>query len=631
MCVGCSAAFRSALQSRAWPSRRRFLSGFGALSAGAWIAEAAPPFEAHAVGSINDRLTRALADEAPAEAAAPVTIFIAKKIITMERRAPTATAVAVVGKRILALGSLAQVRSAIGARLHHVNDAFADKVVLPGLIDQHLHPILGALALAVEVIAPEDWYLPGRTHEAAKGPNQYRERLASAAAQLRDPHDWLLTWGYHALWHGPIDRALLDSIGGSRPIAIWQRSCHEFYLNSAALDALGLTEAMTRGKGLASEQVNWGEGHFWESGLNLVAGPLLKVLATPERLTFGLKQMVSYLHANGVTAFNEPGALFTPEIWKFYEQILGAPDTPLYSTFLADGRGIPDRVGLDRALDATEQQIAVAPDAPGRKLMFLPKQVKLFADGAVISLLMQMKDGYADGHNGEWIIPPNEFGRRFKLYWDAGYQIHIHVNGDLALDVVLDALERSMRERPRADHRTVIVHFAISNEAQVKRIRRLGAIVSANPYYPAAFADTFGKAGLGRARADAMVRARSVLQNRVSLSYHSDLPMAPSDPLYLAWCGVNRLTPSHRVAGPEQRISVEQALRAVTIDAAYSWRREDWIGSIAPGKIANFTVLEQDPYAVPPARLKDIPVWGTVFEGRVFPVPEAMRRPLWAR
>jgi hypothetical protein len=184
---------------------------------------------------------------------------------------------------------------------------------------------------------------------------------------------------------------------------------------------------------------------------------------------------------------------------------------------------------------------------------------------------------------------------------------------------VLDMLERRLNEKPRTDHRTVIVHFANSSEEQVERIRRLGAIVSANPYYPTAFADKYVE-GLGAERADVMVRAGSVLRNGIPLSYHSDLPMAPSAPLYLAWCGVNRITPSGRVAGPEQRITVDEALRAVTIEAAYSWRKEDHIGSIAPGKIANFTILEQDPYAIAPERLKDVPIWGTVFEGRAFPV-----------
>jgi predicted amidohydrolase YtcJ len=217
-------------------------------------------------------------------------------------------------------------------------------------------------------------------------------------------------------------------------------------------------------------------------------------------------------------------------------------------------------------------------------------------------------------------MPPAQLEERARLFWNAGYQIHIHVNGDLGLEVVLDILEKLMAETPRADHRTVIVHFANSDEEQVGRIARLGAIVSANPYYPVGFADKYGAVGLGPQRADVMVRAASVLKRDIPLSFHSDLPMGPAAPLALAAFGVNRVTPSGRVAGPGQRIGVDDALRAVTIEAAYSWRQEDAIGSIAPGKIANFTVLEQDPYAVEPASLKDIPVWGTVFEGALHPV-----------
>ncbi len=233
---------------------------------------------------------------------------------------------------------------------------------------------------------------------------------------------------------------------------------------------------------------------------------------------------------------------------------------------------------------------------------------------------MQMKGGYTDGHKGEWIATPQEIRAATKLYWDAGYQIHIHVNGDLGLDVVLDALERCMRENPRYDHRTVIVHFANSTDEQVARIARLGAIVSANPYYLAAFADRYGEVGLGPDRADSMVRLGAVAGRGVPISLHSDLPMGPARPLYLAWCAVNRVTTSGRIAAKDQRISVEQALRAVTINAAHSWRMEQEMGSIAPGKVANFTVLDDDPLAVDPIKLKDIPIWGTVFEGKVYPV-----------
>ena len=611
MCIVCNPEFGNAIRALSFKSRRHLLRAVAVATAGALIAETAGP--ALADGSLNETLASGIE-------MTPVTIFVARKIVNMERGNPTATAVAVEGDRIVAAGSLDEVKAALGARTFRIDQTFADKVVLPGLIDQHLHPILGALTLAVEVIAPEDWILPDKRYKAAMTQEDYRARLKSAVDASDNSRDWFFTWGYHGLWHGPLSRADLNKLSATRPIAVWQRSCHEFYLNDAAIAALGVTEDATKGKGEWSAQVDFANGHFWEGGLNFIIAPMMTVLATPERLSFGLKQMVAYLHANGVTAYNEPGALYTPDMWTLYEQILGAPGTPMYATFLADGRGILDRVGLDKGLAAVEQQIAVAPAGPGKKLMFFPNQIKLFADGAIISQLMQMKDGYLDGHKGEWIIPPEELEKRMRLFWNAGYQIHIHVNGDLGLEALLDIIETLMAENPRADHRTVIVHFANSTEEQVGRIARLGAIVSANPYYPVGFADKYGDVGLGPKRADVMVRAASVRKHDIPLSYHSDLPMGPAAPLALASFGVNRLTPKGRVAGPEQRISVDDALRAVTIEAAYSWRQEDRIGSIAPGKIANFTVLTEDPYAVDPTKLADVPVWGTVFEGAVYPV-----------
>jgi predicted amidohydrolase YtcJ len=396
-------------------------------------------------------------------------------------------------------------------------------------------------------------------------------------------------------------------------------------LNSAAIKALGFTEAAMKDKGDASKMMSWAEGHWWETGMNLIMEPLLKVFATPQRFDFGLKQMVAYEHSKGVTAYNEPGALVTPDLLKLYQRILGAENTPMYSYFIVDGRGYVDR-GVPPAEAIAEGEKIVNANATG-KVSFFPKQIKLFADGAIISQLMQMKDGYLDAngkpdpaHHGEWMITPQNLEERTKAYWDAGYQLHIHVNGDDGLEVLLDILERRMRENPRANHRTVLVHFANSTEEQVARIARLGAIVSANPYYPVGFADKYGEVGLGPKRADSMVRSGSVVKRHIPLSFHSDLPMAASDPLFLAWCAVNSVTPSGRVTAPEQRISIEAALRAVTIEAAYSWQKENELGSIVPGKIANFTVLEEDPLTVEPMKLKDVPIWGTVFEGRLFPI-----------
>lgn len=561
----------------------------------------------------------AFAEHFGADSAAPeIVVYPAVKVITMERTNQQAEAVAVRGKQILLAGKLAEVQAFLGEAPFRVDKTFTTKIILPGFIDQHLHPLLGALTLAVEVIAPEDWIVPGKVWKKAVEPEEYLARLRDAIQSLKSG-DWFFTWGYHQFFHGPLYREMLDAISSTRPTAVWHRSCHEFYLNTAALNALGLTEAMTQGKGAWSKQVNWAKGHFYEGGLNLCMAQLLPKLATPERFVFGLKQMVRMLHQNGVTAFNEPGALITPPIFKLYQQILGADETPFYSFFIADGRGIVDRVGLEGALAETEKTIALSPPGTG-KIQFFDKQIKLFCDGAIVSQLMQMKDGYTDGHHGEWILTPEELERRARFYWNAGYQIHTHVNGDEGLEVLLTILEKLMRDVPRADSRSVIVHFANTTEQQIARIARLGAIVSSNPYYPVGFANKYSQIGLGPERAQSMVRSASVVKHGIPYSFHSDLPMGPSAPLYLAWCGINRITNEGNVAGPDQRIGVEEGLRAITIEAAYSWRREDTLGSIAPGKIANFTVLEQDPYAVAPERLKDIPIWGTVFEGRLFPI-----------
>lgn len=551
-------------------------------------------------------------------------IYRAHRIVTMDDSQPLVEAIAVRDGRFVAVGSLDEVVSAVGPD-HVVSERFGGKTLVPGLIDQHLHPMLGATTLTTEIIAPEDWNLPHRPQRAARTPGEYDERLRAAHETLA-PDEWLFTWGWHRLWHGDLDRQRLDTLVGGRPTAVWQRSCHEWILNTAALATIGLTEEMTINQGIASGQLDFGRGHFWENGwMTILARHLMPLFMTPERFRSGLAQMVEYLHMNGVTAINEPGIYWRNEPWEMYQEILGHPDVPFESTFLVEGRTQPIRgLGSSQFVPDAMEQVA---RGKGTKVRVLDRHVKLFCDGAIISQLMQMKDPYLDHegnpdphHHGEWMMEPDELRTVFDAYWDAGWQIHIHVNGDLGLEVLLDIIEDAQQRNPRIDHRSVIVHFANSTEEQVDRIARLGAIVSANPYYPVGFADKYGEWGLGPERADTMVRSASVLQRRIPLSFHSDLPMCPADPMLMASFAVNRVTPSGRVAGPEQRIGVHDALRAVTIEAAFSWNREDELGSIEVGKIANLTVLDEDPYEVENHRIGKIPIRSTMFEGRIFDV-----------
>jgi len=557
--------------------------------------------------------------------ATPTVVYAAKRVITMEAGTPDATAVAVRDGRIAAVGTYDDVvRSAGGEEACTIDRRFEEKFVLPGFIEHHIHPLLGGLAMAVEIIAIEDWRLPGKFVAAALDGNAYVSRLREALERSADrPDETLFTWGYHHQFHGTIRRSQLDEIAGERPVVVWHRSCHEFVLNSAALRTYGIEERALHGKGLASEQCSWEEGHFFEKGLELVVPFLAPDLLAPERARSGMRIFKSYLLSKGITTICEPGTQMIRKIQDFWEASLNEPDASFRTFFVPDGRALYER-HKERLPTLVEQTQAYASWGRGR-VRWLPQQVKLFCDGAIFSQLMQLQQPYADGHDGQWIAQPGDYAAAFRLYWDAGFQIHTHVNGDEGLRVVIETLRERMAANPRTDHRFTVVHFAVSTDEQVRDLAELGASISANPYYVTALADRYSGAGLGPERADEMVRLGSVAKTPMAIGLHSDMPMAPADPLFLVWCAVNRTTLSGRTAAPEQRIGVERALRAVTIESAFFLRKERELGSIAPGKVADFTILEQDPFAVPAAALKDIPVWGCVFEGR--PVPAPMQAP----
>ena len=137
---------------------------------------------------------------------ATTTVFTARRVITMDPTLPMRPRSPCPG-RIAAVGQVDELRSA-GAS----TTPSPTRCICPGLIDQHLHPLLGATTLMTEVIAIEDWVLPDQTYPAASSPQEYRHRLTAAEQALTDPDEWLFSWGYHKLWHGPLDRAALDAI-----------------------------------------------------------------------------------------------------------------------------------------------------------------------------------------------------------------------------------------------------------------------------------------------------------------------------------------------------------------------------------------------------------------------------------
>lgn len=552
-----------------------------------------------------------------AQQASSIIVYTAAEIVTLDSGQPMVKAVAVDGDRIVAIGSLDEIRQTFTDQILTVDTRFKDQVLIPGLINQHEHAWLTTLLFIAEILSIEDWVLPDKTIERSTNAADYRERLAQIVAEHSDPSEVLYTWGFHQYFHGELTRADLDEISDTIPIVVLQRSIHEQIHNSRALEYFGIDQALIdRAPESIRAQTNLEEGHFWEQGQGLIVGTVFADIFRPDRYLPALQEAENYWHAAGSTLVAEPGGSSSPARLEMQNQVLGDAQTPFRMYYIADGRLAIANFAEDQVITETEKLYSAAKGTTE----YLPQQVKLFADGAMFSQLMQMSEGYLDGHHGEWMMDPEVFAKAFRIYWDAGFQIHVHQNGDAGLDMVLDNLDANMQRNFREDHRTVIVHFGFSRPDQVDRMARLGAQVSANPFYPIILADQYSKVGIGAERAQEMVRLGDVVRAGVPLSLHSDTPMASGQPLRLMSNAVNRITVGGNLAGPTQRISAEAALRAVTLGAAHSLRLEEEVGSISPGKLANITVLAENPLKVSPETIGDIKIWGTVHEGRVFPL-----------
>ncbi|MBW2396306.1 MAG: amidohydrolase family protein, partial [Deltaproteobacteria bacterium] len=234
--------------------------------------------------------------------------------------------------------------------------------------------------------------------------------------------------------------------------------------------------------------------------------------------------------------------------------------------------------------------------------------------------LMQMSEPYLDGHHGEWMMTPDEQWSVLSAFWAKDWNLHIHVNGDAGLDLVLDQIERLRSTDPRPALRIILEHYGYARDDQHRRVRELEIAVSNNAYYLHELAPIYAQHGLGPTRAAQISPLGGLARAGVAISFHSDFPMAPAEPLTLIWTAVNRIGSDGQVWGPEQRLALDLALRAVTIEAAWSIGMEDEIGSIRPDKRADFTVLGADPFEVEPEAIRDIEIWGTVLDGRPHPI-----------
>jgi predicted amidohydrolase YtcJ len=537
------------------------------------------------------------------------TIYSGGDIITMSGSSLEYAEAVVVDKgSIVFVGTRAEANKNYPKSKHRLLNG---RTMMPGFIEPHVHASLAATILPNEIIAPYDWVLPGETKKGVAGYDAYRQRLTESVAEKASADEIFFVWGYHQLWHGDLSRALLNDISTDQPIAVIHRSFHEVYLNDAAIAAMNITESDFS----SNPQVDWAKGHFYEGGWMALAPRMAPLLLDGSSYMKGLGMMTQLIRQNGITTIAEPG--FPSVSFEGEYALLKAEmaKNPPFDVYL-----IPNGTQLASMKGGNQEALAfikTLPEYTTDNIKFLPNQVKLFADGAIYSQLMQMKDDYTDGHHGEWMTPLNMLQQQMSLYWNQGYKLHIHANGDKGIQQVLDFAAMDQQANPRQDHRLTLHHMGYFTDAMAQQIADMGVEASVNPYYLWALSDKYAENGLGVERGENLVALNSLAKRNVPTSYHSDFAMAPIEPLTLAWTAINRVTSNNNKVSQDQRVDTYTAMKAITISAASTLNLEGDIGSIEAGKTANFTILKENPFKVDPMLIKDITVLATVYKGKL--------------
>jgi predicted amidohydrolase YtcJ len=544
-------------------------------------------------------------------------IFYGGDILTMEGEVPTyAEAVAIKDGIIIFVGTKAEAMSFQNDSTKMEN--LEGKTLMPGFIDPHLHPILGAVILNTKFASPFDWNFPWGFEKAIRGHQPFMDKLKAYDKSIKDSSEQLIVWGYMEPFHGSMSRAELDAISLSRPIVVWQYSAHEMFFNTAALKKYNITKSET----LGNNQIDYSKGRFVEAGFFTVALPKLAPYLMDEKvMKEAMEKFSAVVQIGGITtvgdmALGSSGSIETD--LKMTAVILDNPNTPFRIHYT------PDLNTLGIINGDGENALQIVKELENKKLShaIFGHSIKLFSDGAFFGQAFQVDaPGYNDGHHGEWIMQPERLHQTMRFWWNAGYTIHIHCNGSGGLTAILDELEILQKENPKQDHRLTIEHFGQSTIEQAKRIADLGAVVSANPYYLFAMGDKFSSDKiLGKVRGSELVRLGSLLKNKVPFALHTDFTMAPLQPLVLAGVAVNRVTADGNLLAPQERVPVYDALKGITSNAAFVLRLDDVTGSIKAGKKADFVILQENPLKIALLKISNIRVLTTIYEGHSFPV-----------
>ncbi|MFD4259040.1 amidohydrolase [Streptomyces sp. NPDC058534] len=542
----------------------------------------------------------------------PELILTGGPVLTMDTSAPEAEAIAVSDGLIQAVGTAERVLALRGPRTETVD--LAGQSVLPGFIEAHGHPTTMALALAPPALDVRPFMEP-------TGQGVLRRIREAVAAAEGEP---VAAYGIDLLLQRdlpPLERHVLDEMSPHAPLVVLTNSGHAAYANTAALRAARVTRDTPDPAGARYVRDADGEptGVAHETA---AVEPLARVAIgdrlRPDRLAAALDWAYAEHARVGITTATDMATL--PDLVDALRQAAERPGVPLRVRSYLIGTAALAKEGDQR----------FAGHAPATEL-FGVSGIKFWAEGTAWEGSIATSFPYQDNEatrrigldpcsHGSMNYTPGELADLVRMFAERGFPVACHVHGDVTVDAVLDAYEQAAQDDPQRLRRLRprLEHCGAVTPAQFRRAAQLGATVSLFMDHIRWWGDVLADDLFSSEIADNWMAARSAQDAGHRLSLHNDGACSPTDPLSsIATALTRRTLRSGRVHGTRERLTIDEALRAVTVNPAWQLHLENEIGMVRPGMRADLAVLSRDPRTADPDRFLDqVAVTATYFGGR---------------
>ncbi|HEY6274176.1 MAG TPA: amidohydrolase [Terriglobales bacterium] len=541
-------------------------------------------------------LTPALGAQGQPKPAADL-IITNGKVWTVDKARPQAEALAVLGDRIVAVGSSTEVDAWHGPQTKVVDAK--GKLLLPGFNDAHTHFVDGGSQL-------QDVQL-----KDAETPEEFARRIGERANST-PKGEWITGGNWdEQRWSPPHlpTKELIDPVTPQTPVWVTRYDGHESLANSVTLRLANITAktADPPGGQIVRDAQGNPTGVLRDAAQDLVA-KVMPPLSHTRRLR-AVHQALDHAASLGVTSVQDKNPLY--EDVKVYAELAekGELTSRMYVAPMETDWKDQAKIGIRRAFGTSFLRMGA---------------VKGYADGSLGSETAYFFDPYTDNPQSHGLLseemhPPSAMLQRLKGADAAGLQICIHAIGDRGISMILDMFEQIKNANGKRDRRWRIEHAQHMVEKDFARFARLGVIASVQPYH-AIDDGRWAEKRIGPDRIKRTYAFRTFLNHGVRLAFGTDWPVAPLSPMWTIYAAVTRATLDGKNPDgwvPEQKLSVAEAVEAYTLGSAYAEFQENEKGSITPGKLADFVVVSDDIFKIPPAAIKNVKVEATYVGGKL--------------